>query len=104
MMANETRFYLDIMQAPTEVTGSFNYCTLHVNDETIKFAVDCGMYQEKGYDEQNLSFPVNPKELDFAILTHNHVDHSGRFPYLVRQGFNNPIYPEVFTTRVLKTN
>ena len=101
MMANETRFYLDIMQAPTEVTGSFNYCTLHVNDETIKFAVDCGMYQEKGYDEQNLSFPVNPKELDFAILTHNHVDHSGRFPYLVRQGFNNPIYTTVATSRFL---
>jgi metallo-beta-lactamase family protein len=101
MMANETRFYFDIMQAPTEVTGSFNYCTLHVNDETIKFAVDCGMYQEKGYDEQNLSFPVNPKELDFAILTHNHVDHSGRFPYLVRKGFNNPIYTTVATSRIL---
>lgn len=100
-MPNNVRFYADIMQGPTEVTGSFNVVDFKVNDETIKFAVDCGMYQERGYEEQNLDFPIDPSTLDFAILTHNHVDHNGRFPYLVRKGFTKSIYTTVATSRLL---
>ena len=100
-MTKNTRFYVDIMQPPTEVTGSFNLVILKVNDETIKFVVDCGMYQEREYEEQNQKFPVDPETLDFAVLTHNHLDHNGRFPYLVHSGFRKPIYTTVATSRLL---
>ncbi len=100
-MANDTRFYADIFEPNSEVTGSFNFVELKINNDTVKFTVDCGMYQEKGYEEQNLKFPVDPKELDFVILTHNHIDHSGRLPYLVNQGFDKPIYTTVATSHLV---
>jgi metallo-beta-lactamase family protein len=97
-MTQGIRFYADIIQPPTEVTGSFTTVVVKANDRTIKFAVDCGLYQEREYEKQNYDFPTNPEELDFAILTHNHVDHNGRFPFLVHRGFKGPIY----TTNVTK--
>ena len=58
-----------------------------------KFIVDCGMYQgssemeEKNYDE----FLFNINEIDFMLLTHAHIDHSGRIPKLYNEGYRNPI-------------
>lgn len=59
-----------------------------------KFLVDCGMYQGnaelemKNYKE----FDYNPAEIDFMLLTHAHIDHSGRIPKLYNEGFKGPIY------------
>ena len=59
-----------------------------------KFLVDCGMYQghgdleEKNFDE----FMFNIDEIDFALLTHAHIDHSGRIPKLYKEGYRNTIY------------
>ena len=59
-----------------------------------KFLVDCGMYQgkeeieEENYDE----FQFNPADIDFMLLTHAHIDHSGRIPKLYNEGFKNTIY------------
>ena len=59
-----------------------------------KFLVDCGMYQGKGtVEEQNYEgFEYSPAEIDFMILTHAHIDHSGRIPKLYKDGFRGPIY------------
>lgn len=59
-----------------------------------KFLVDCGMYQGKAeYEEKNREeFAFNPSEIDFMLLTHAHIDHSGRIPKLYNEGFKNPIY------------
>ena len=97
----DSKFYVDIMQDRTEVTGSFTIVVVKIDDNTIKFVVDCGMYQEKGYEDQNLSFPTNPENVDFAILTHNHVDHTGRFPFLVKRGFSGKIYTSNTTRMIL---
>lgn len=59
-----------------------------------KFLVDCGMYQgKKEYELENYRpFDFNPAEIDFMLLTHAHIDHSGRIPKLYNDGYKNPIY------------
>ena len=59
-----------------------------------KFLVDCGMYQGKAELEmENYNpFDYNPTEIDFMLLTHAHIDHSGRIPKLYNEGFKGPIY------------
>ena len=59
-----------------------------------KFLVDCGLYQGKAeLEEQNYrEFDYNPAEMDFMLLTHAHIDHSGRIPKLYNDGFKGPIY------------
>jgi metallo-beta-lactamase family protein len=74
--------------AAREVTGS---CYL-LEGEKQRFLVDCGMFQGRGEhrNEQPLPFPA--QSLDFVILTHAHLDHSGRIPLLVKEGFRGKIY------------
>ena len=59
-----------------------------------KFLVDCGLYQGKAeLEEQNYrEFDYNPAEIDFMLLTHANIDHSGRIPKLYNDGFKGPIY------------
>ena len=59
-----------------------------------KFLVDCGMYQGRAeIEEENYrEFDFNPAEIDFMLLTHAHIDHSGRIPKLYNEGFKGPIY------------
>lgn len=76
--------------ATKTVTGS-NYL---VEAAGKKFLVDCGMWQGKAeLEEENFhEFDFNPAEIDFMLLTHAHIDHSGRIPKLYNEGFKNKIY------------
>lgn len=59
-----------------------------------KFLVDCGLYQGT-LTEQILnyeSFPFDVNDIDFVILSHAHIDHSGRIPKLFVNGYKNPVY------------
>jgi metallo-beta-lactamase family protein len=57
------------------------------------FVVDCGMFQGPDVEYRNLEdFDYDPNEVDFALLTHAHLDHCGLFPKLVRNGFKGDIY------------
>lgn len=74
------------------VTGS---CTwMKDSDRDWSFLVDCGIQQgEPTQDIWNAaSWPFDPKEIKFVILTHAHMDHSGLIPALYRQGFKGPVY------------
>lgn len=70
------------------VTGSCHI--LKVNGKTI--LLDCGLYQGKDEKERgNDIFAFNPKDIDYVILSHAHIDHSGRIPLLYKQGFKGEI-------------
>lgn len=86
--------------ANREVTGSRHL--LKVNGKTI--LLDCGMYQGRRQDEKekNKNFGFDPKEIDFVLLSHAHIDHSGNLPNLVKQGFTGPIYCTPATKELLE--
>lgn len=76
--------------ATKTVTGS-NFL---VEGAGKKFLVDCGLYQGGAKDEikNEEPFPYDINEIDFMLLTHAHIDHSGRIPKLYKEGYRNPIY------------
>jgi metallo-beta-lactamase family protein len=76
--------------AAGEVTGS---CT-KITTDTATLLVDCGLFQGNHFtEERNYSaFPFKPDDVDAVILTHAHLDHCGRLPKLVNQGFKGKIY------------
>jgi len=81
------------------VTGSCH----RVETEEFSFLIDCGMFQggkelgRKNYEP----FAFNPREIDFLILTHGHIDHCGLLPKLVKQGFTGKIYTSFGTSDLL---
>lgn len=81
---------IKFLGAALSVTGS---CHLVTTDH-CKFLLDCGLFQgSEALEELNYQeFDFNPAEIDFIILSHAHVDHCGRIPLLVKQGFKGKIY------------
>src|SRR5712671_791974 len=76
--------------AARTVTGSKHLLTL---DNGRKVLLDCGFFQGFGSDtdDMNRNFAFNPAEVDYLILSHAHIDHSGNIPNLVKQGFRGQI-------------
>jgi metallo-beta-lactamase family protein len=88
---------ITFLGAAETVTGS---CYL-VNTGKTKFLVDCGMFQGPDVELRNYDeFAFDPKEIDFLILTHSHIDHSGLLPKLYRKGFRGDVYLSVPTSHV----
>ena len=81
---------ITFLGATRTVTGS-NYL---IEAAGKKFLVDCGMWQGKAeLEEENYQeFEFDPKDIDFMLLTHAHIDHSGRIPKLYKEGYRNKIY------------
>ena len=76
--------------AAQEVTGSCHL--IKVGEHTV--LLDCGLIQGRRKDEKRNRdpFPFDPASLDAVILSHAHIDHSGRLPLLIKNGFSGPIY------------
>ena len=84
--------------AARQVTGSCYY----LEAAGKKMLVDCGLYQERSFLERNWEpLPVAPDELDFILLTHAHLDHSGLIPKVVREGFSGTILTTDATADIL---
>ncbi|MCP3900871.1 MAG: MBL fold metallo-hydrolase, partial [Desulfobacteraceae bacterium] len=75
--------------AVREVTGSMHM--LSANNDNI--LLDCGMYQGRRKESalKNKTFPVDPKIVTNMVLSHAHIDHCGRIPLLVKNGFNGRV-------------
>ncbi len=81
---------ITFLGATKTVTGS-NFLVETANK---KFLVDCGMYQGQAEQEWENSAPFafDVNEIDFMLLTHAHIDHSGRIPKLYNEGFRKNVY------------
>lgn len=76
--------------AAREVTGSCHI--LRVNGHTV--LLDCGLFQgrRKESDEKNRRLPLPIEQIDAIVLSHAHIDHAGRLPFLARHGYGNTIW------------
>lgn len=93
-MGEKCRLYVDLIVQHSEVTGSCFLMVVKVpgNKQNIKVVVDCGLFQEKKYEELNEQFNFNADEVKAVLLTHAHMDHVGRVPKLVKEGFQGYIF------------
>ena len=82
--------------AAQTTTGSMHL--VEANGKRI--LLDCGLYQghRKEAFEKNRNLPVDAKTIDYVILSHAHIDHSGNLPQLVRQGFRGRVFARQATT------
>lgn len=85
--------------AAQEVTGS---CHL-IETDGARILLDCGMHQGGRQSEKRNGdpFPFNPSQLDAVVLSHGHLDHSGRLPRLFKQGYKGPVYCTEATRNLL---
>ena len=83
-----------------EVTGS---CIL-VRTAGAQFLVDCGMFQGGAESDRKNSrpFPVPPSSIDFVLVTHAHLDHTGLLPKIALDGFRGPVYATPATADLMR--
>jgi metallo-beta-lactamase family protein len=86
---------IEFYGAAREVTGSCHI--LRLNGRTV--LLDCGMFQGKRSDaeQKNRTLPVPMGEIDSVVLSHAHIDHSGRLPFLVAEGYSKTIWATAAT-------
>ncbi|MDH3982197.1 MAG: MBL fold metallo-hydrolase [Kiritimatiellaceae bacterium] len=88
---------LNFFGAAKNVTGSCYF--LEANG--VRLLVDCGLYQERDLKPRNWAdFPVPANTIDAVLLTHAHLDHCGRLPKLVKEGFEGTIYATSATAEI----
>ena len=95
---------IQFLGAAGEVTGSRHSVAVMLSGRSRHFMVDYGMFQG-GHEAVNKNLeplPFSPQDLEFIVLTHAHIDHSGLLPRLCSQGFTGPIYCTVATFELLK--
>lgn len=82
---------IEFLGAAQEVTGSKHLITTNKGKRIL---LDCGMFQGKGMetDRMNRDLGFNPKDIDYLILSHAHIDHSGLIPYIHKLGFRGTVY------------
>jgi len=91
---------LSFLGGAGEVTGS---CYL-VTTGAVRFLVDCGMFQggAETRAKNRAGFAFDPRQLDFVLITHAHIDHSGLLPRLTAAGYRGSVYTTAATCDLLE--
>ena len=91
---------IEFYGATKEVTGS----KFLLSTNGTKILVECGLFQgrRKESEKKNREFPFDIEAIDYMLLSHAHIDHSGNIPNLVKNGFSNDIYTTPATIDLLK--
>ena len=88
---------LNFFGAAKNVTGSCYF----METNGMRILVDCGLYQERDLTQRNWDpFPVPANTIDAVLLTHAHLDHCGRLPKLVKEGFKGTVYATSATAEI----
>jgi metallo-beta-lactamase family protein len=88
---------LNFFGAARNVTGSCYY----IEANGMRLLVDCGLYQERDLKSRNWAdFPVPANTIDAVLLTHAHLDHCGRLPKLVKEGFHGTVFATSATAEI----
>lgn len=85
--SNNIKMKITPLGAALGVTGS---CFLFENEQ-LKVLIDCGLFQGDENSKNRSPFPFKASQIDYLILTHAHLDHIGRVPLLVKNGFRGKI-------------
>ncbi len=75
--------------AAKNVTGSCHLLTDEKDGSTVM--VDFGLFQEREFEKKNYTLDFDPKNINYIVLTHAHIDHCGRIPFLIKNGFKGRI-------------
>lgn len=91
--------HIEFSGAAREVTGSCHILRVGSGSKRRTILLDCGLFQGKRSESRtkNARLPVPVSEIDAVILSHAHIDHAGRLPYLVAQGYKNTIWATAAT-------
>lgn len=92
---------IKFLGAARHVTGSNYLITLDNGDQ---YLIDCGMFQGSHLleDMNKNPFNYNPAEIKALLITHAHLDHTGRIPKLIKEGFNGSIYTQAATRELTR--
>lgn len=83
--------------AVTGVTGS---CHQYIGPN-VNLLIDCGLFQGEEAERDLADFPFEVSQVDALVVTHGHIDHVGRIPWLLAAGFDKPILCTLPTARLL---
>lgn len=90
---------IKFLGASKNVTGS----KFLIQTEGLNLLIDCGLFQERELKNRNWEeFPFPPNEIDYILLTHAHLDHSGYLPKIVKDGFKGKILCTEPTSEITK--
>jgi len=98
MEKNKSR--IEFFGGAESVTGS-NFLLMDIKNN-LKILIDCGFFQGPANLEKmnREAFPFEPAQIDFLLITHAHLDHIGRIPKLIRDGFKGTIYSTAPTKEI----
>lgn len=96
-------FYVNVYSRSSEVTGNCNLNSVHFpNGKNFRFLVECGLFQGNSEEQYlNQYVPFDAKKISAVFITHNHIDHTGLLPVLVKQGYEGPIFTTYATYRLI---
>ena len=89
MKNNKSKSKITFYGGTGSVTGANFLLEVKEKEKVIKILIDCGIMQGSAVanDFNREEFPYKPEEIDFLLVTHSHMDHIGRIPRLVKEGF-----------------